>query len=70
MGTTPNLGNPDRAGATFTSNMGDLVDTLQGKEIFMRTAGLFVCFGDDRIFGVRVVLEHDVDKDPNNTQVL
>ena len=70
MSTTENLGNPDRTGATFTSNMGDLVDKLQGKEIFMRTAGLFVCYGADKIYGVRIVLEHDVDKDPNNTQLL
>ena len=26
MSTTRNLGNPDRTGATFTSNMGDLVN--------------------------------------------
>ena len=56
MSTTQSLGNPDRAGATFTSNMGDIVDKLKGKEIFMRTAGLFVCYGPDKIYGVRIVL--------------
>ena len=70
ISTTPSLGNPDRAGATFVSNMGDFVDRLQEKEFFMRTAGLFVCYGDDNIYGVRIVLEHDINKDPNNTQLL
>ena len=69
ISTTPNLGNPDRSRATFVSNMGDFVDKLKGKEFFMRTAGIFVCYDDDYIYGVRIVLEHDVNKDPNNTQL-
>ena len=69
MNTTPNLGNPDRAGATFNSNMSDLIDKLGGKEIFMRTAGLFFCHGPDNIYGVQVALEHDIEKDPDHTQV-
>ena len=56
INTTSNLGNPDRSGAKFLSNIGDLVDKLQGKEVFMRTAGVFVCHGDDKIYGVRIVL--------------
>ena len=70
ISTTPNLGNSDRAGATFMSNMDELIDKLQGKEIFMRTAGLFICYGPDNIYGVRVILEHDEEKDPDHTQIL
>ena len=52
------------------SNMDELIDKLQGKEVFMRTAGLFICYGPDNIYGVRVILEHDEQKDPDHTQIL
>ena len=50
--------------------MNDLVEKLQGKEIFMRTAGIFLCYGPDNIYGFRVILEHDDEKDPDHTQIL
>ena len=35
----------------------------------MRTAGLYFCHGPEKIYGIQVVLEHDIDKDPDYTQI-